>query len=237
MFLDSGNLKALVKMARFSRIQVALKMDETGMVPVFFHKDVAVAKQVLKACYDGGVRVFEFTNRGDYAHEIFGELNKWAAVECPEMIIGVGSIVDAGTASLYIQLGANFVVAPLINEEVAKTCNRRKVLWAPGCGSLTEISKAEELGAEIVKVFPGAAVGGPGFVAAVKGPCPWTSIMPTGGVEPTEDSLSKWFKAGVTCVGLGSNLFPASVIEGKDWNAITKLCRNTLDIIQLFKKA
>lgn len=223
-------------MARFTRIQVALKMAETGMVPVFFHKDLEIAKQVVKACYDGGVRVFEFTNRGDFAHEVFGELNKWVAKECPELILGVGSIIDPGTASLYIQLGANFVVAPLINEEVAKTCNRRKVLWSPGCGSLTEMSKAEELGAEIVKVFPGSSVGGPGFVSAVKGPCPWTSIMPTGGVEPTHESLSKWFNAGVTCVGLGSNLFPKEVIDAKDWGKITGLCKDALEIISSVKK-
>jgi len=222
-------------MARFTRIQVALKMAETGIVPVFYHKDIEVAKLVVKACYDGGVRVFEFTNRGDFAHELFGELNKWAAQECPELMLGVGSIIDAGTASLYIQLGANFIVAPLINEEVARTCNRRKVLWAPGCGSLTEISKAEELGAEIVKVFPGSSVGGPGFVSAVKGPCPWTSIMPTGGVEPTEENLTKWFKAGVTCVGMGSNLFPKEVIAAKDWSKITKLCSEALAIVANLK--
>ncbi|WP_131837593.1 bifunctional 4-hydroxy-2-oxoglutarate aldolase/2-dehydro-3-deoxy-phosphogluconate aldolase [Acetobacteroides hydrogenigenes] len=222
-------------MARFTRIQVALKMAETGIVPVFYHKDIEVAKLVVKACYDGGVRVFEFTNRGDFAHELFGELNKWAAQECPELMLGVGSIIDAGTASLYIQLGANFIVAPLINEEVASTCNRRKVLWAPGCGSLTEISKAEELGAEIVKVFPGSSVGGPGFVSAVKGPCPWTSIMPTGGVEPTEENLTKWFKAGVTCVGMGSNLFPKEVIAAKDWSKITKLCSEALAIVANLK--
>ena len=222
-------------MARFTRIQVALKMAETGIVPVFYHKDIEVAKLVVKACYDGGVRVFEFTNRGDFAHELFGELNKWAAQECPELMLGVGSIIDAGTASLYIQLGANFIVAPLINEEVARTCNRRKVLWAPGCGSLTEISKAEELGAEIVKVFPGSSVGGPGFVSAAKGPCPWTSIMPTGGVEPTEENLTKWFKAGVTCVGMGSNLFPKEVIAAKDWSKITKLCSEALAIVANLK--
>lgn len=223
-------------MARFTRIQVALKMAETGMIPVFFHKDIEVAKQVAKACYDGGVRVFEFTNRGDFAHEIFGELNKWAAIECPELILGVGSVVDPGTASLYIQLGANFVVAPLINEEVARTCNRRKILWSPGCGSLTEISKAEELGAEIVKIFPGSSVGGPGFVSAVKGPCPWSSIMPTGGVEPNEESLTKWFKAGVTCVGMGSKLFPSLVIEQKNWGEITKNCKSALAIIAALEK-
>ena len=162
-------------MARFTRIEVVLKMKETGIVPVFYHKDLEVGKKVLRACYDGGVRVFEFTNRGDYAHEIFAELNKYAASEMPELILGVGSIVDAGTTSLYLQLGANFIVSPILNPEMAKVCNRRKVAWSPGCGSVTEISQAEELGAEVVKIFPGSQVGGPSFVKGVKGPFPWTS--------------------------------------------------------------
>lgn len=217
---------------RFSRIAVALKMEEIGMIPVFYHKDVEICKRAVKACYDAGVRVFEFTNRGDFAHEVFGELNKWATKDCPEMILGVGSVVDAGTASLYIQLGANFIVSPILNPDMAKVCNRRKVLWSPGCGSLSEISYAEELGAEIVKIFPGASVGGPSFVKAVKGPCPWSKIMPTGGVEPNEDNLRKWFEAGVTCVGMGSNLFPAETIVSNDYSPITTLCRNTLEVIQ-----
>ena len=223
-------------MARFSRIEVILKMKETGMIPVFYHSQADTARQVLKACYDGGVRVFEFTNRGDFAHEVFAELNKWAAVECPELILGVGSVVDAGTASLYIQLGANFVVSPVLKEEMAIVCNRRKIAWSPGCGSLNDISRAEELGAEIVKIFPGSSVGGPKFVAAVKGPCPWTSIMPTGGVEPTEENLKAWFEAGVACVGMGSNLFPKGAIASKDWGKITELCRNALEIIKNVRK-
>ena len=219
-------------MARFSRIEVVLKMKETGMIPVFYHAQTETARQVMKACYDGGVRVFEFTNRGDFAHEVFAELNKWAAQELPDMILGVGSVVDAATASLYIQLGANFVVSPVLKEEMAIVCNRRKIAWSPGCGSLNDISRAEELGAEIVKIFPGSSVGGPKFVAAVKGPCPWTSIMPTGGVEPTEENLKAWFDAGVTCVGMGSNLFPKDVLATKNWEKITELCRNVLEIIK-----
>ncbi len=218
-------------MARFSRIEVALKMKETGMIPVFYHSQPETARQVLKACYEGGVRVFEFTNRGDFAHEVFADLNKWAAKELPDMILGVGSVVDAGTASLYIQLGSNFIVSPVLKEDMAVVCNRRKIAWSPGCGSLNDISRAEELGAEIVKIFPGSSVGGPKFVAAVKGPCPWSSIMPTGGVEPTEENLKAWFDAGVTCVGMGSNLFPKDVIVSGDWAKITDLCRNALSII------
>lgn len=196
-------------------------MRRQGVIPVFYHADAELCKEILRASYAAGIRVFEFTNRGDFAHEVFGALNQWAATELPELMLGVGSVVDAPTAALYIQLGAAFVVSPLLNEEMAPVCNRRKILWAPGCGSLSEIGKAEELGAEIVKIFPGSSVGGPEFVKAVKGPCPWSSIMPTGGVEPTEESLKAWFKAGVTCVGMGSNLFPKKLIEAKDWNAIT----------------
>ncbi|MDR2954883.1 MAG: bifunctional 4-hydroxy-2-oxoglutarate aldolase/2-dehydro-3-deoxy-phosphogluconate aldolase [Prevotella sp.] len=218
-------------MARFTRIKVCQVMGETGMVPVFYHADLEVSKQVLKACYAGGVRAFEFTNRGDYAHEIFGELNKWAQRECPEMILGVGTIVDAGTASLYLQLGANFIVGPLLNPDIFKVCNRRQVAYIPGCGSVSEIGYAQELGAEVVKIFPAGNVGGPSFVKNVKAPMPWSNIMVTGGVEPTEENLTKWFQAGVTCVGMGSNLFPKDVIAAKNWSEITQMCRDALDII------
>ena len=211
-------------------------MAETGMVPVFYHSDLETSKQVLKACYLGGVRAFEFTNRGDFAHEIFGELNKWAEKECPEMILGIGSIVDAGTASLFLQLGANFVVGPLLNPDIFKVCNRRQVAYIPGCGSVSEIGYAQELGAEVVKVFPAGNVGGPSFVKNVKAPMPWSSIMVTGGVEPTEENLTKWIDAGVTCVGMGSNLFPKDVIAAKEWSKITQLCKESLAIIVRTRK-
>lgn len=218
-------------MARFTRIEVALKMKETGMVPVFYHKDIEVCKQVVRVCYEGGVRVFEFTNRGDFAHEVFSELSKWAAKEAPEMIMGVGSVIDNATAALYIQLGANFIVSPVIDEDTARFCNRRKIAWSPGCGSVTEINKAHELGAEVVKIFPGSSVGGPDFVSGVKGPMPWASLMPTGGVSPDEANLKGWFKAGVHCVGMGSQLFSKEVLESKDWTFISSKCREILDII------
>ncbi|SMC90127.1 bifunctional 4-hydroxy-2-oxoglutarate aldolase/2-dehydro-3-deoxy-phosphogluconate aldolase [Moheibacter sediminis] len=199
-------------MAKFTRIEVAIKAKETGIIPVFYHSDVEICKNVLRACYDGGVRIFEFTNRSDFAHEVFAELVKFASKKLPELILGIGSVVDPGTASLYIQLGANFIVAPSINPEVAKICNRRKIGWMPGCGTVTEISYAEELGAEIVKIFPALQVGGPDFIKAVKAPMPWTNIMPTGGVEPTNESLTQWINAGAYCVGLGSQLF----VKNKD---------------------
>ncbi len=222
-------------MARYTRIEVVLKMKETGMVPVFYHKDTEVCKQIVRACYDGGVRVFEFTNRGDFAHEVFGELLKWAINETPEMIIGVGSVIDSATCALYIQLGANFIVSPIIDEDTAHICNRRKIAWCPGCGSVTEINKAHELGAEVVKIFPGSSVGGPDFVSGVKGPMPWASIMPTGGVSPDKENLEAWFKAGVHCVGMGSQLFPKEVIESGNYQAITQKCHDILAIIHKLK--
>jgi 2-dehydro-3-deoxyphosphogluconate aldolase/(4S)-4-hydroxy-2-oxoglutarate aldolase len=221
-------------MARYSRIEVAVTMADTGLVPLFYHKDTELCKKVLKACYDGGARILEFTNRGDFAHEVFQELNKYALKELPGMMLGVGSVTDAGTASLYLQLGANFVVTPVLREDIAIVCNRRKVLWSPGCGSLTEIARAEELGAEIVKVFPGSTLG-PGFVKAIKGPCPWTSIMPTGGVSPNPDNLKSWFDAGVTCVGMGSKLITKSVLKSGDFDQLTADVRATLDTIQEVK--
>ncbi|MEI6049183.1 MAG: bifunctional 4-hydroxy-2-oxoglutarate aldolase/2-dehydro-3-deoxy-phosphogluconate aldolase [Bacteroidota bacterium] len=223
-------------MARFTRIQVATKMAETGMVPVFFHKDAETCKQVISACYKGGVKVFEFTNRGDYAHETFAELNKWAADEWPDLILGAGSVLDAPTAALYIQLGANFIVSPVLNEEIAPVVNRRKILWSPGCGSVSEISKAESLGVEIVKIFPGSQVGGPKFVAAVKGPMPWTSIMPSGGVDPSEANLTEWFKAGVTCVGMGSQLISSEIIKSKNYSKLEQDVRVAINIIQKLKQ-
>jgi 2-dehydro-3-deoxyphosphogluconate aldolase/(4S)-4-hydroxy-2-oxoglutarate aldolase len=219
-------------MAMFTRIQVALAMEETGLVPLFYHSDAGICKDVIAACYMGGAKVFEFTNRGAFAHEVFAEVKKWADEHCPGMMIGAGSVPDAPIAAMFIQMGADFIVSPFLNPEVAKICNRRKVLWIPGCGTLTEISQAEELGAEIVKIFPGTAVGGPAFVKAVKGPCPWTSIMPTGGVDPLEDNLKQWFAAGVTCVGMGSALITDKIVKAGDWNAITKSVRNTLDTIK-----
>ena len=223
-------------MARFSRIEVCSKMLETGMVPIFYHADLEVSKQVLKACYEGGVRVFEFTNRGDFAHETFGELNKWLAKECPEMILGIGSIVDPGTASLFLQLGANFIVGPLMNTEIFKVCNRRQVAYVPGCGSVTEIGIAQEFGAEFVKIFPAGNVGGPSFVSNIKAPMPWSNIMATGAVEPTEENLKPWFEAGVGCVGMGSKLFPKEAIKAKDWGKITAICKNAFEIIKKVRK-
>ncbi len=223
-------------MARFTRIEVAQKMKETGIVPVFYNGDITVCKNVIKACYNGGIRVFEFTNRGDFASLVFAELNKWAIENFPEMIMGVGSVIDSGTTSMYLALGANFIVSPVVDEEMAKVCNRRKVAWSPGCGTVTEINRAHELGAEVVKIFPGSSVGGPDFVKGVKGPMPWASIMPTGGVSPTEENLRAWFEAGVTCVGMGSQLFPKEILASENYNYISEKCSNAISIIKKYQK-
>ena len=221
-------------MASFSRIQVATVMEQTGLVPLFYNEDIELGKKVLKACYDGGARLLEFTNRGDFAHEVFGELNKYALKELPGMILGVGSVTDAGAASLYMQLGANFVVTPVLREDIALVCNRKKILWSAGCGTLTEIARAEELGAEIVKLFPGG-IYGPNFVKAIKGPCPWTSIMPTGGVSPTKENLKAWFDAGVTCVGMGSKLISKEILASGDFKQLEKNVTFALQLIQELK--
>ena len=219
-------------MAQFTRIEVAAAMKETGMIPLFFNNDIELSKKVLKACYDGGARLMEFTARGDFAHEVFGELTKYAIAELPGMIMGVGSVTDAAAASLYMALGANFIVTPVLREDIAIACNRKKVLWSPGCGSLTEIARAEELGCEIVKLFPGDLYG-PKFIKGIKGPQPWTSIMPTGGVAPTEENLSGWFGAGATCVGMGSQLISKDILANKDY---AKLEQDVKDALAIVKK-
>lgn len=222
-------------MAQYSRIEVAMVMKQTGLVPLFYHSDIEVSKKVLKACYDGGARLMEFTARGDFAHEVFGALTKYAIKELPGMIMGVGSVTDAAAASRFMALGANFIVTPVLREDIAIVCNRRKVLWSPGCGTLTEIARAEELGCEIVKLFPGD-IYGPNFVKGIKGPQPWTSIMPTGGVSPTKENLEGWFKAGVTCVGMGSQLIGKNAQGDFDLVKIEQLVEESLDIIKKFNK-
>lgn len=223
-------------MARFTRVQVILKMAEAGMIPVFFNKDVETCKQVIAACYKGGSKIFEFTNRGGYAHVIFEEINKWAAAEFPDMVIGTGSVIDAPTAMLYVQLESNFIVSPLLNEEMGFALNRRKVLWSPGCGSVSEISKAESLGAEVVKIFPGSQVGGPKFISSVLGPMPWTHIMPTGGVDPSEANLTEWFKAGAFCVGMGSQLLKSDLIKNKEYKKLEQDVHNAVELVKRLRE-
>ncbi len=217
-------------MAKYNKSSVLAKMEAAPMVPVFYSPDAQKAMQVVKACYEGGVRCFEFTNRGDFAHEVFAQVVKFANKECPDMAIGVGSVVDAPTAALYMQLGACFVVGPLLNPDVAKVCNRRQVPYVPGCGTVTEIGMAQEMGCDVCKVFPGDVLG-PKFVKGVMAPMPWTKLMVTGGVEPSQENLNAWMKAGTFCVGMGSKLFPKDKIEAGDWEYISRMCRESLDFV------
>ena len=222
-------------MAKYNRMVVLNAMIDTGLVPVFYNGDVETAAKITAACLDAGVRCVEFTNRGDQAHLVFGELvRRFAGDE--RAILGVGSVIDPGTAAMYIQLGANFVVGPVLNPDVAKACNRRKVAYSPGCGSASEISAAEELGVEICKIFPGGLVGGPDFVKALRGPMPWTRIMPTGGVAPTQENMHAWFEAGVSCVGMGSKLVTKEWVAAGDFAAITEKARETLAWIKEARK-
>lgn len=206
-------------------------MHATGMVPVFYNADITVCKQVIRACYEGGVRVFEFTNRGDFAHELFGELSRWAIEACPDLILGAGTVVDAPTAALFMQLGANFIVGPNFNPEIAAVCNRRLVPYSPGCATVSEISNAQAAGCDVTKVFPAGNVGGPSFVKNVLAPLRWSNIMVTGAVSPEEENLTAWIKSGVLCVGMGSKLFPKETIACANWEAITNKCKEALGYI------
>ncbi len=223
-------------MNRRSRIDIALSIRESGLIPLYYNPDAEICKKVIRACYDGGLKVFEFTNRGDFAHEVFGELVKWASREIPEMVLGVGSVVEAGTCSLYMQLGASFIVSPLLNEEMAKVCNRRKVLWMPGCATVSEIAKADELGAEVVKIYPASLLGGPEFIKAILGPCPWAQLMPSGGVSPTEENLKGWFDAGVFCVGMGSNLITSTIIKEGKYEELTENVKKVVNIVRKVRR-
>jgi len=217
------------------RIKVAQLMEEQGMVPLFFHPDIEVCKQVVKACYDGGARLLEFTNRGVFAHEVFSKLSKYCQKELPGMVLGVGSVTDAAAASLYMQCGASFVVTPAFKEDIARVCNRRKVLWSPGCATLTEICTAEELGCEIVKLFPGS-VYGPGFIKSIVAPQPWTKVMPTGGVTLEPENLKAWFAAGAVCVGMGSKLISKDLVTDRNFGELTHRVKSTLALIADLKK-
>ena len=219
-------------MSKFNKIDTIGIIRSTGIVPVFYNKDAELTKKVVKA-YDGGIRAFEFTNRGDGAHEVFKEVMAFVRKECPEMALGAGTILDAPTAALYLQMGADFLVSPCCVDEVITLANRRGVPYSPGCGTVTEIIHAQERGCDLVKVFPAGTVGGPAFVKNILAPLPWAMVMATGAVEPTQENLSTWAKSGVTAVGMGSKLFPKEVIASGDWAAISALC---VKCLEWFKK-
>jgi 2-dehydro-3-deoxyphosphogluconate aldolase/(4S)-4-hydroxy-2-oxoglutarate aldolase len=234
LFLPPNFIEGL-PMARFTRMQVLNAIYDISVVPVFYHPDLETAKNVVAAVSRGGCKLVEFVNRGDHAWEVFSELERHFGKADPSLILGVGSIVDPYTAAMYINCGANFVVGPSLNAEVAKLCNRRMIPYSPGCGSASEISDAQELGCEIVKVFPGKEVGGPGFVKNVLGPMPWTKIMPTGGVESSEESLTAWLSAGVAAMGMGSNLITKEMLAAKNWAGIEQNVKDTLARVKAIK--
>lgn len=218
-------------MGRFSRLQVWEAMEGSGLVPLYYHDNIEVAKKIAEALSSGGARVIEFANRGVRAFEVYREVAVHMQSLVPDLIMGIGSVIDAPTAGLYINLGANFVVSPMMQRDVAQLCNRRKIAYIPGCGTAKEISEAEELGIEICKMFPGNQLGGPGFVRAVKGPCPWTKLMPTGGVEATYENLKAWFESGVACVGIGSSLVRKDLVKAEKWNEIAALTSQSIEWI------
>ena len=216
-------------MSKFNKTDTVCKVRSTGIVPVFYNADAEIAKNVAKACYDGGIRVFEFTNRGDMAHKVFEQLILFVHRECPGMALGAGSVLDAPTAALYLQMGADFIVSPCMVEEVVALCGRRGVLYCPGCGTVTEIVHAMELGCDLIKVFPAGTVGGPDFVRNVLAPLPWAMLMATGTVEPAEENLASWAESGITAVGIGSKLFRREVLAAGDWDEVSRLCRACLE--------
>jgi 2-dehydro-3-deoxyphosphogluconate aldolase/(4S)-4-hydroxy-2-oxoglutarate aldolase len=220
---------------RHDRLTVLKALEAQGVAPVFYHADPEVCLNVIRACSRGGARAIEFTNRGDFAVDLFGDIARELQKTDPDIILGIGSVVDAGTASLYLNRGARFVVSPCLVEDVAKVCNRRMTAYFPGCGSVTEIGLAHELGCEIVKLFPGASVGGADFVKAVLGPMPWTKIMPTGGVDPDEASIAKWFGSGIVAAGMGSKLITDAAVKSGDWAGIEAQVKATVAAIAAFR--
>jgi 2-dehydro-3-deoxyphosphogluconate aldolase / (4S)-4-hydroxy-2-oxoglutarate aldolase len=222
-------------MSQPTRLTVLTTLLETGLVPLFFHPDPDTSCRIVEACLEGGARTIEFTNRGVRAHLVFEQVARRFENDA-RLILGAGSIIESGTASIYMQLGASFIVSPLLNPEVARACNRRKVAYMPGCGSVSEISQAEELGVEICKVFPGGAVGGTDFIKSARAPMPWLNLMPTGGVDPTEASIAQWFKAGVCAVGIGGKLIREDWIAENNFTAMTELVKNTLLWIETARK-
>jgi 2-dehydro-3-deoxyphosphogluconate aldolase/(4S)-4-hydroxy-2-oxoglutarate aldolase len=223
-------------MARFTSIEVYNAFLEQGLVPVFYNGDLEKSKNIIKAISKGGGKIVEFTNRGDFALEIFIKLVTFFEKEEPQLIFGVGSVVEPNTAALYINNGANFVVGPVLNPEIAKLCNRRRIPYSPGCGTPSEISQAEELGCEIIKIFPAGIVGGPSFVKSILAPSPWTKVMPTGGVNITEESIKSWFEAGIVAAGIGSKLITKELVNSENWEGISQNVSNTLKLIQKYKK-
>jgi len=207
-------------------------IKSSGLVPVFNHDEPGTSLKVIKACYDAGLRVFEWTNRGSKAYDVFSQVIDDVREHLPGMVVGAGTIFNEDAARRYIARGARFIVSPVLDPSLAEVCKKLNVLWIPGTGTATEIYQASKWGADIIKVFPGTAVGGPGFIKAVRGPMPWVQLMPTGGVTADEENLRSWFDAGVCCVGMGSKLFTRDVVDDEDTGNLSKRIQETLRKIQ-----
>lgn len=223
-------------MSQFDRITVYNVMLEDGLIPLFYNKDIDKTKKVTEALVKGGSRVLEFTNRGDLAVEVFSDLIKFSMKEYSDLIVGVGSVIDAPTAAIFITNGANFIVGPSFSKEIALLCNKRKVAYIPGAATVNEISTAEKFGAEIVKIFPGSTVGGPNFIKNILGPMPWSKLMPTGGVTTEESNIKAWFDAGAACIGMGSKLVSSKLVSEGKYNEIASLTSEVLKIIKNIRK-
>jgi 2-dehydro-3-deoxyphosphogluconate aldolase/(4S)-4-hydroxy-2-oxoglutarate aldolase len=215
-------------MTAHTKADVLVTISQDGVVPVFYNPDIEVTKEVARRLLAGGIRTIEFTNRGDGAVAVFAELIRWARKELPDLVVGVGSVTEATTAGHVIDLGANFVFAPSLSAEVAAVCNGRNIPYVPGCGTLTEIQAAYRLGCDVVKLFPADSIGGPSFLKAVRAPCPWVRAVPTGGVDPTVDSLKAWFEAGAPAVGMGSKLLTKELIVQQDWDGLEQKVAETV---------
>lgn len=205
-------------------------VEASKIVPVFYNGDVEVAKNVIRACYEGGIRSFEFANRGPKALEVFKAVVPFVKAECPGMLLGVGSISDPASARRFISAGAAFVVGPQFVPAVCRVCRFRGIAYVPGCGTVSEVGRAQRAGCSLCKVFPGDVLG-PKFVKGLMAPMPWSRVMVTGGVKPEKENLDAWFGAGAVCVGMGSNLFPKDAIAAADWSRIADLCRGAMSLV------
>jgi len=205
---------------------------EQQILPLFNHASLETSQQVIKACYDGGLRYFEYTNRNDHALDVYTGLQKYCAKELPGMMLGAGTIKNIIDASSYAAAGAPFLISPLISKDLFDYCSRHKILWIPGCGTASEIGMAENWGIELVKIFPAEQLGGTGFVKAIRGPFPDIKILVTGGVKPEEENIRAWMQAGANAVGLGSQLFPKELISQGDFTPLKQNIENLLRILR-----
>lgn len=214
----------------FSKSQIISTLKATGVAPMFYHGDTDVARSIVDVSYEGGVRAIEFTNRGPNAFEVFKDLLKYSE-KYNGLIIGIGTILDAKTTEKYIKAGAQFIVSPILRPEMADVCNKHDRLWIPGAATITELVNAKLLGADIIKIFP-ASILGPGFVSSVLPVVPDLQLMATGGIEPTYQSLSAWFNAGIVCAGLGSQLITKDILAKKDWHTLKHKVNDAITIVR-----